>query len=356
MLKRVALAAAVTALAAGTALADFSYEQTSKITGGAMQSMMKVAGVFSKQAREPMRSTIAVKGNRMATIMNGMSAHVIDLDKETITEVNFEKKTYSVITFAQWMEAMKQMDAKMREKQKESGEMTVKASVKDTGAKRQVAGFDSHQVIAFIEMQGTNAKTGETGTFMTVTADMWMAPVAGYEEVRNFYRRMAEKLSWSPSFGLMSAQPGTQKGMAEMMKEVAKIDGVPVYQVTKMGMGPAMPQGQAGSQQQQQPQQQQQQAEEKPSAGSALGKIGGRLGGFGGFGRKKKQDEAQTQPAAGQTSQQASGGAPPDAAGSLMEMTSELSGFSTAAVDSSKFEVPAGFKQIESDTLKVMKR
>ena len=53
------------AVAAGMLLADFSYEQTSKITGGAIAGMMKVVGAFSRQAREPIRSTVAVKGDRM---------------------------------------------------------------------------------------------------------------------------------------------------------------------------------------------------------------------------------------------------------------------------------------------------
>ena len=33
----------------------------------------------------------------------------------------------------------------------------------------------------------------------------------------------------------------------------------------------------------------------------------------------------------------------------LMELTTEASGFSTADVDASKFEVPAGFKQVEPE-------
>ena len=59
--------ALVLVLAAGSAQADFSYEQTSKITGGMMAGMMKFAGAFSKQAREPMRSTVTIKGDRMTT-------------------------------------------------------------------------------------------------------------------------------------------------------------------------------------------------------------------------------------------------------------------------------------------------
>jgi hypothetical protein len=48
-------------LAVSPLLADFSYQQTSTITGGLMASLMKVAGVFFKPARESIRNTIAVK-------------------------------------------------------------------------------------------------------------------------------------------------------------------------------------------------------------------------------------------------------------------------------------------------------
>src|SRR5260370_30934607 len=72
-------------------LADFSYEQSTKITGGMMAGVMKFAGAFSKQAREPLQSTVAIKGNRM---FNGNKDHaqVIDLDSETITEINLSEE------------------------------------------------------------------------------------------------------------------------------------------------------------------------------------------------------------------------------------------------------------------------
>jgi hypothetical protein len=57
--------AGIMTLAGSSLLADFTYQETSTITGGAMLSMMKLAGVFSKQAREPIQSTIAVKGDKM---------------------------------------------------------------------------------------------------------------------------------------------------------------------------------------------------------------------------------------------------------------------------------------------------
>jgi hypothetical protein len=41
---------------------------------------------------------------------------------------------------------------------------------------------------------------------------------------------------------------------------------------------------------------------------------------------------------------------------SLLEMTTELSGFSTTPADPSRFEVPAGFRQVESDAVKALRR
>src|SRR5262245_4636724 len=100
-------------------LADFSYEQSSKMTGGALAEMMKVAGAFSRQAREPIRSTVAIKGNRMAHLSNSHTT-IIDLDKETITQINPQKKTYSVLTFAEMAEAMQRMAEKMKQQPAQS--------------------------------------------------------------------------------------------------------------------------------------------------------------------------------------------------------------------------------------------
>src|SRR3954451_11523855 len=86
------------AFSAGSLFADFSYHESSKITGGAMAGMLKVAGVFSKAAREPIESTVAIKGNKMAH-RSATHLSVIDLDSKTITNVDLQKKQYSVMTF-----------------------------------------------------------------------------------------------------------------------------------------------------------------------------------------------------------------------------------------------------------------
>ena len=79
----------------------------------------------------------------------------------------------------------------------------------------------------------------------------------------------------------------------------------------------------------------------------SLGRIAaGGIGGFGGFGKKKQQQPPPQQtPPPTQAQQQAS-------ASVLMEMESEMSGFSSAPVNAASLSLPAGFKQVESEMKK----
>jgi len=332
-------------------LADFSYEQSTKITGGMMAGVMKFAGAFSKQAREPLQSTVAIKGNRM---FNGNKDHaqVIDLDSETITEINFPKKTYSVMTFAEMKQAMEQAmqrakDAPKQQQpqqdQKSDVKTDFKLDIKNTGQSKEINGLQAKETILTMQIEGTDQKTGNKGA-MVVISDMWLAPkVPGYEEVRNFHRRMAEKMAWTPDSSGMNAfmsRPDMARAMENMRKEGAKMDGIPILTVMKM-TGAA--EGQSSENSETQTSSQQSKPQPKPDLGSVLG---GKLGGFGGFGRKKKpQDDSQassTPPPSETTS----------ASGSLIEMTTESSGFSSAPLEPSKFSTPAGFKKVESEMMK----
>jgi hypothetical protein len=307
------------------------------MTGGAMMGMMRLAGAFSKQAREPIQGSVAVKGNRM---VHGSKDHaeVIDLDSETMTSIDYSKKTYSVMTFA---EMTKMMDDAMQKMKDKKAETDFKVSMKSTGASKQVAGYDAKEMLMTFAMEATDQKSGQKGG-MLVTTNMWIASkVAGYDEVREFHKKMAAKLAWTPGgAGMMAGNADVARGMAEVYKEAGKMDGMPVLQVMKMvptGADGQPLQAPAGSE----TSQQSKPKAEAPTIGNVLG---GKLGGFGGFGRKKKQQEEPKQEAAPETSAQpaASG----DAA--LIEMTTEMSGFSSGSVDASKFTVPSGFKKVDS--------
>jgi hypothetical protein len=367
-------AGAIGVLGAASLFADFSYEQSSKITGGAMASMMRVAGAFSREAREPVRSTIMVKGNRMVTLGKNQ-ATVIDLDRETITDINFDKKTYSSITFQQMAQALEAMARKLKQ-QPGAPDMKFKVDVKETGQTRQIQGLNTSQKILSFEIEGTDAKSGQKGSIV-VQADMWLAAaMPGYGEVQNFYTRMAQKVNWNPGggMGMMGmSQPGIGKGLQGLQKEAAKLDGVPVLQITRMipkGEGTEAAMADQGGQSQQV--ESAPPPEPRPSAGEVAGQAAGQtagteinrrsggrfgglsagLGGLGGrFGRGRKQEQQQQQEQSEQPAQQQTPQAPAQP-GVLMELTTELASFSSAPVDGSRFEVPAGFKHVEHDMLK----
>ena len=359
MLRNTLLCAALAAMSVSSLYGDFRYDESARITGGMMAGMMKVAGVFSKQAREPINSTVAVQGNRMVR-KYADHAEVIDLDAETMTEINFPRKTYSVTTFAEMRQAMEEAFKKANSSGEKQPEVNFKVSVKETGQSKTVAGFPAREAILTLEMESTDPESGRKGS-MLVTSDMWLASkMAGYDEVAGFMRRFAEKMNFVPGGGMFMANPQIARGMAGLMKESGKLDGVPVLQVVTMGFkGEGQPEGtgQASAAPQAQPAPRPEPKAEAPSVGGALGgALGGRLGRLGGLGRRKpKEEPKQEQPAPEPQAQQSAQPQGGPVAASLIEMTTEMSGFSNAGVDPAQFQVPAGFKKVESERLKRMR-
>jgi hypothetical protein len=349
-------------IAARCVYADFSYEQTSRITGGAMVGAMKFAGAFSKDARkamDPIKSTTLIKGNRMVH-RTVDSASIIDLDKETITQINYGKKTYSVATFAQIKQAMDDMSQKMREQKAKSekgnpGEqvdMHFDVKVNDTGQTKLINGNNAHQLIMTITMQGADAKSGTKGG-IDMTTDMWIAPqVSGYQEVRDFYRRMSEKLEWTPGANpIMMSRPDMARAMAQLYKEGSKLDGMPVYETIKMGGKMEGQPDTSTSQPQSQSSPDSSRRDSTPPPASVSGALGAALGGrlgLGSFGHRKKQAPADSDTSAPTPS---GGGGSNSASGSLMEMTTEVTSYSSGPEDSSVFEVPSGFSQVQEEPL-----
>jgi hypothetical protein len=347
----------------GVLRADFTYQETTQMTGGSLMQMMNAMGPFMKQAREPIVSTNILKGNRMASVTKD-HVSVIDLDKETITTIDNAKKTYTVMTFEQMKQMLQNMQDRMASKKDNNGvEAKFNVSAKATGQTKTVQGLSAKEMLIEMAMEGTDTKSGKSGA-MNITTDAWYAPVPGYDEVKAFHERMAVKLGrvFGSGMGQISqmsmGQPGMQQGMEQVAKELAKVDGVPVESVVKMGgeaaqaaaaqAADANAKAAAATCSAAPPAQQQQ----SPSIGSAIGGAAiGKLPGFGGFGRKKNNDQQQQAaqqpdqanctPAAGQS------GSPQS--GSLMEMTMVLTGFSSGPADTSKFDIPAGYKQVEQD-------
>jgi hypothetical protein len=355
MINRYAVLGVLATMASPVAFADFTYTETTQITGGSIVAMMKMAGAFSKQARqagEPTVSTVMIKGDRMTRI-NAQRTEIVDLDRETITNIDHVKRQYTVMTFAQMKQQVDAAMQKAKEKQKSDDsaantDVKFRVNVRNTGATKDVAGLDTSEAILTMAMDATDKRSGQTGA-LAITNDMWLAPdIPGYDEAREFYKRYATKLgvvfSGGISQSMLAMQPGAGQGMADMVKEMSKLKGIPVLQVMRMGTtadgaplpaaseaplpapaaSPAMPSASEVAQE---------------SATSAIaGKLG--LGGFSGFGKKKKADPvpaAATAPSAA-----------PATAAVLVESNTEMTSFSQASVDASKFDVPGGYKQVDA--------
>ncbi|HEY1984500.1 MAG TPA: hypothetical protein VGG85_03780 [Terracidiphilus sp.] len=343
--------------------ADYTYQQTTQITGGSMIAMLKMASAFSSQARkagDPIVSTIYLKDNRLANVSPD-AIQIIDLDKETMTHIDLLKHTYTVMTFQQMREQMENARKEMEKRQAEhpnsapasnpdanNVKMSFDVKVRNTGAEKQVSGLTSKEAILTMTMNATDQSTQQTGA-MAITNDMWLVPeIPGYDQVRDFYRRMAEKMGPEmASVGLdlskmLAQNPGAGAALGDMAKEMQKIKGVPVLQVMRMGTtmnGQPLP---AASEAPLPPDN----SPAMPSAGdvakqSAASALTSHLP-FGGFGRKKQNDP----PPANQNGDPNAKAAQPTSA-ILMESQTTTSNFSSAAVDPSHFEVPAGFKEIQ---------
>jgi hypothetical protein len=322
------------------------------MTGGALFDMLKSLGPLAGQAREPQVSTTIVKGNRMARISK-TGVNIIDLDKETITEIDTAKKTYSVVTFEQMKQAMQDAVARAQNARSKKGagpaadnpnvETSFDVSAKATGQTKTVSGLEAKEMLITMTMQATDTSTAQSGA-MNIVNDSWMASVPGYEEVQAFNRKMGEKMGYLFGSGMSSLgamQPRTLKGFEEVGKEMAKMEGLPVETTMKMlGQGADSGTG-AGA-----PPPQQNSSNSSNAGAAAAGAALGRLG-LGGFGRSKKNNDPppQQQPPA-------QGDLPQAQSGALLEMTTTMSGFSAAPADASKFEIPVGYKQVESPTLK----
>src|SRR3569833_3079103 len=129
-----------TALYAG----DYTYQQTTQITGGSLLRMMKTVGVFSSQARhmgDPIVSTIYLKDNRLADV-SPEQIQIIDLDKETITQVDVQKKTYSVMTFEQMKQAIENARRQMEQEAAKQKSQTQPEAATNPDAQSVQMSFD----------------------------------------------------------------------------------------------------------------------------------------------------------------------------------------------------------------------
>jgi hypothetical protein len=379
--------------------ADASYQETTQVTGGSMVDSLKSVSFLSKSMGNmfaPMTTTTMVHGNQKA-VLGKDSTEITDLDRETITRIDNVHKTYTVTTFAQMRQAIANMPKQMEQAQdqikqaqaqptaqqpKTDLKTSFDVSAKNTGVTKEVDGLTAQEQVVTMQMHITdpNAPPTEAVNSMTyvITTDTWIAPdPPEVKEIQDFDMRMGQKLmagvdlsafktQMSQNAGmaqLFGGQPGSAEAMAQMGKEMAKLKGTRVMEVTSMGgaaSGPGVTPPTA-------------QAAPPPAAGTSSGAVAGqvatdtaaqtaageasRMGVFGNalgssalgaFHRKKAATPPPADPAAATAATTTANGTPATNSGVLMTTTTQKSNFSQAEVPSTAFVVPAGFKKVES--------
>jgi hypothetical protein len=371
-------AIAIVLMASRMTLADASYQETTQITGGSMVAPLKSMGFLSKSVSNmfaPNTTTTMVHGNQKAVVGKD-STEITDLDRETITHIDNLHKTYSVVTFAQMRQAFENMPKQMEQAQQQAKQeqpqpaqqpksdlkTSFDVSVKNTGVSKDVNGLTAQEQLVTMQMHVTDPNAPATDAANTVTyvvtTDAWIAPdPPEVKEIQDFDKRFGQKLmagvdmsAWKSQMAgqnpamaqLFGGKPGSQEAMAQMAKEMAKLQGTRVMEVTRMG---GSGNGAAGSQDSAQgstPPANTTSSSPNPSVGGLLGSA---LGGsaLGGFHRKKPaptDTNNSTTPAAD--------GSQNTSSAVLMETTTQKSNFSQGSVPSSAFDVPAGYKKVET--------
>jgi hypothetical protein len=265
MKTRTVAALGIILLASQTAFADASYQSTSQVSGGTLVEQLRSIPFvhLTENNFAPTNTLIMVHGNQKAVVTKD-STEIIDLDKETITRIDTAQKTYTVVTFAQMRQALANMPKQMQEAQARMQQAqqprtdlktSFDVSVKDTGVTKVVNGLNAQEKVITLQMHGTNPSVPASGVGNTVTyvvtTDVWVAPdPPEMKEIEDFDLRAGQKMmsGWDlPAFAqgakanasarmaaLLGAQPGSAEAMAQMGKELAKLKGMRVLEITSI--------------------------------------------------------------------------------------------------------------------------
>jgi hypothetical protein len=243
-----ALTLALLLSAAPSLRADVRADEKSRVEfAGMLGRMFNVFG--GKAAREGVTSTVAVKGDRKATL-NDTTGQIIDLNEEKVYDLDLKKKSYTVTTFDELRRRMEEARKKAeeqasqasKEERKEGSkdqpkektapppdanqkQVEVDFDLKNTGQQRAINGFDTHETVMTITVR-EKGKTLEQGGGLVLTSDLWMAPrIPAMKDVAEFDARYAQKLYGGGFSGVSAAQMATMMAMYPMMKDaVAKMN------------------------------------------------------------------------------------------------------------------------------------
>jgi hypothetical protein len=247
-----AAAAFVVCIAAGVRLgADVRTQEKGHVKfEGTLGRMVNLFG--GKAAREGIVSEVAVKGDRKMTA-NEQTGQIIDLAGEKIYDLDLKKKTYKVTTFDELRRRMREAQEEAEERSREqeppgeeapseekAKEMEVDFSVKETGQKKTIAGYDAREVVMTVTAR-EKGRTLEEGGGLVLTSNTWLGPrIPAMKEIADFEVRYAQKLDAAWTAGISADQMAAALALYPMLKpalgriqtEHVNLDGTALETVT----------------------------------------------------------------------------------------------------------------------------
>ena len=229
-------------------------EKTQVKFEGMLGRMFNLFG--GKSAKDGVESRTAVKGNRKATL-NDNGGTIVDLTEEKVYELDAKKKQYTVTTFDEIRRRMREAEERARkeaakeaekaepaekpQEQKPTKEYEVDFDVKDTGQRKQIAGYDARNTIVTVTVREKGRKLEESGG-MVMTNDMWLGPqIPELKELAEFEMKYWKQLQGPQAVTLSAEQmsavlamyPLVAKAMERMAKEGDKLSGTPLDSTMK---------------------------------------------------------------------------------------------------------------------------
>jgi hypothetical protein len=338
---RIALACSLAALLVSTAAVRADVRADEKVLFKFEGMLGRVVSIFGgKAAREGVKTTVAVKGNRKATLSDA-TGQIVDLSEEKVYDLDIKRKTYKVTTFAEFRQRMEEAQRRAEEEARkaEAAEKTEKKEtpppqqdpnqkqldvdfdIKETGAKKTINGFDTREVVMTITLR-EKGKTLEESGGMVLTSDMWIAPrIEAMKEIAEFDLRYAKQLAGPMVVGaspeemasVIAMYPGTKEALARMRAESVNLDGTPI--LTSVTLDAVKTAEQMAQEQKQ---------NEQSSSSSGGSGVSGLLGGFAKRAMTKKE--------------------PPKSRVTFLTTTNEVLKVSTD-VAAGDVAIPAGFKE-----------
>ena len=217
----------------------------------------RMMGLFGgRAAKDGVVVTNAVRGD-LKIELNDSTGRIVDLGEEKVYTLDMKRKTYEVKTFEELRRELREAQEKAeREAPKEEErrdepaqeqakdekperEYEVDFDVKETGATKKLAGYDTREVVMTITVREKGRTLEESGG-MVMTSNAWMGPdIPAMKELADFEMRYwkaitpeAEGMSAEQMAAILAMYPMLKSAMERQRTESASLQGTPLATTT----------------------------------------------------------------------------------------------------------------------------